>query len=119
MGKRADTAFLDPILDKIATCTLLSICSAEPANKAAVAGLTLASVVIAGVDFTKAAGDVSGRKVTVAQQAAMSIVASGSATHVVMDDATDLYITTCTSQLLTFGGTVTNPAFDVEIAASV
>jgi len=119
MGKKMDAPLIDGGLTAISGCTLLSICSAEPANKAAVAGLTLASVVINGTDFAIANGDTSGRKVTVAQQTDMSITASGTGNHVVIDNGTDLHVTTCTNQVLTSGGTVTAPAYDHEIAAPV
>lgn len=121
MGKAAPDTTLDPVLTKIATATRLCVCSAEPANFAGIAAVLLASVAVtpgdgAG-DFTIANGDVSGRKVTVAQQTAMAIAASGTATHIVLDDGAILtFVTTCTAQALTSGGTVTSPAWDVEIA---
>ncbi len=119
MAKAASDGFIDGGLDAIDGSTTLSVCSAEPANQAAIAGLALATVVIDGSDFTKANGDVSGRKVTVGQQTDVSISASGTANHVVIDDGTDFYATTCTSQALTSGGTVTVPAWDIEIADPV
>lgn len=119
MVKKADNPFIDGGLDAIALCTLLSVCSAEPANKAAVAGLTLASVALTGGDFVKADGDTNGRKVTVQQQLDMAISASGDANHVVIDNGADIYVTTCTTQTLTNGGTVTVPAWDIEISDPV
>jgi len=120
MAKFAEDVFIDGGLDRMDDCVLMSICSAQPANKAGVAAVTLASVALtAGAgngDYTKAAGDVSGRKLTVAQQAAISITASGTATHIVLDDGVNILGTTCTSQVLTIGGTVTVPAFKAEIA---
>lgn len=74
---------------------------------------------MAGGDYTKANGDTSGRKVTMAQKASINIHTSGTATHVALvDDAQKALqeVTTCTSQALTSGGTVTVPAFDHEIA---
>jgi hypothetical protein len=69
---------------------------------------------------TYADGDISGRKVTVAAQNGASVIASGTATHVVLatGGATDLirYITTCTSQALTSGNTANVGAWDVEVA---
>jgi len=79
----------------------------------------LANISMAGGDFTKANGDTSGRKVTVAQKADVSIHTTGDATHVALvdDDNKDLpLVTTCTTQTLTAGGTVTIPMFDDEIA---
>jgi len=116
MGKKMDDAFIDGGLLAIDNCTLMSVCSAEPLNKAGVAAVTLASVALTGVDFTIANGDASGRKVTVAQQTDISIAASGTGNHVVIDDGTNIMVTTCNAQSLTIGGTVTVPAFDHEIA---
>lgn len=116
MAKLADDTVLDAALDKIATATTLTVTSAEPTSFSDIANVALASGTISGADFTKANGDTSGRKVTIAQQADLSIGTSGTATHVVLDDgATMLYATTTTSQSLTSGGTVTVPSWDVEI----
>jgi hypothetical protein len=114
--KFAPQAVLDAPLDKIATATMLRVCSgsSNPADRAAAVSATLASTTMSSGDFTKAAG-ASGRKVTVAQKAAISITAGGDATCVVLDDGTDiLYVTTVTTQTLTAGGTVTVPSWDIE-----
>ena len=82
----------------------------------------LASQAMVGGDFTNADGDVSGRKVTVAQKNTVSIHTNGTATHVSqVDNATKslLTVTTCTSQVLTAGGTVTFPAHKHEVADPV
>lgn len=79
----------------------------------------LANDPVVGGDFVKANGDTSGRKVTVGQQADISVHTSGDATHVALvDDGSKLLllVTTCTTQTLTAGNTVTVPAFDDEIA---
>ena len=116
MGKAVSNGFLDGTLDNIAGSTSINVCSAEPANQAGIAAVSLADGTIGAGDFTKANGDTNGRKVTVAQQADLTIDTSGTATHVVIDDGTDIYVTTCTSIVLTSGGTVTIPAWDIEIA---
>ena len=121
MAKFASDNILDGLLDRVAVTTVLRVCSSQPADFAAAVTATLASVAMQGADFTKANGDTSGRKVTVAQQSAISISASGTATHVVLtkeDVSPSLleYGTTCTSQALTSGGTVTVPAWDIEVA---
>ena len=70
---------------------------------------------MAGGDYTKANGDVNGRKVTVAQKASVPIDVTGKATHVAICDGTNvLLVTTCTDQDLTSGGTVTIPTFKCE-----
>ncbi len=116
MGKAVSNGFLDGTLDNIATSTEMYVTSAEPANYAGISAVELADVTIDSGDFSKADGDTNGRKVTVAQQSSVTIDTSGTATHVVISDGTDIYVTTCTSQVLTSGGTVTIPSYDVEIA---
>ena len=121
MAKSISNAVLDAACSKIATCTTLSVCSAEPANFAGIAAVTLAAVTLTAGDgngdYTIADGTTNGRKVTVAQQASISITASNTATHIALDDGATLQaVTTCTSQALTSGGTVTVPAFKFEFA---
>lgn len=120
MAKACSDAYMDAMLSLIDDADTLTVCSAQPANVAGIAAVALASVALTpgagNGDFTLANGDTNGRKLTVAQQASMAITSSGDATHVVIDDGTNLYITTCTTQTLTSGGTVTCPAFDIEIA---
>lgn len=117
MAKFASDGSIDGGLDKIITFTAINICSAQPTSVAECDSLSLIPAhTLTGGDFTKANGDTSGRKVTVASQASLSIDVSGTATHVAINDGTDFYVTTCTSQALTSGGTVTIPAWDIEIA---
>lgn len=118
--KACSDAYMDAMLALIDDADTLTVCSAQPANVAGIAAVALASVALTpgagNGDFTLGNGDTNGRKLTIAQQAAISITASGDATHVVIDDGTNLYVTTCTSQTLTSGGTVTVPAWDIEVA---
>ena len=121
MAKDAPNATIDPMLTEIATATNLTVCSGQPANYAGIAAVALADVVLTAGDgngdFTIADGDTSGRKITIAAQADVTIDATGTATHLALDDGIDLiYVTTCTSQALTSGGTVTVPAWAVEVA---
>lgn len=120
MAKMLADAVLDQALIKIATCIHQVVCSSQPANYAGIAAVTLASkTVTAGDgngDWTIAAG--SQRKITTTQHTGVSITASGTATHIAYDDGTTLLaVTTCTSQALTSGGTVTIPAHKFEIAS--
>ena len=75
---------------------------------------------LTGGDFSNSDGDADGRKVTIAQQADVSIhTTKVDADHVALlnDTAKELTIvTTCTAQTLTQGNTVTFPAFDDEVA---
>lgn len=123
MAKAANDVFIDGGLDRIDDCVTLTVCSAQPANFAGIAAVALADVTLTagagGGDYTKADGDTNGRKLSVLQQTAVPIDTTGTATHVVLDDGTDIYVTTCTSQALTSGGTVTVPQWDIEIADPV
>lgn len=121
MSKWSNDSVLDAMLDKIATGTILTVCSAQPATRAeAVTTYKLADVVIDSGDFTKSNGSVSGRKVTIAQQDNADVDATGTATHVAVCDGSDvLYVTTCTSQVLTSGNKVTTPAWSIEVSDPV
>lgn len=121
MGKAANDAVMDAMLDEVALATLMIACTQEPTTRAeAVTTYALADVATAPGDFTKANGDVSGRKVTVAAKNAVPVDANGSATHIALVDATRLlYVTTCNTQGLTAGSTVDFPAWDVEVADPV
>lgn len=121
MAKFIPDAVLDVLLEEIATGTRLVVCSGQPTNYAGIASVALAEATLTpgdgNGDFTIGNGDVSGRKVTIAQQPDLSIDVSGDATHVSIDDGSSLLaVTTCTTQTLTEGGTVTVPAFDIEVS---
>lgn len=118
MAKAVADAVLDAALDKIATATIMTACSAEPTTRTeAVTTYALADVTIDSGDFANADGDTSGRKTTVAQQSGVTVDTTGTATHVALCDGSDLlYVTTCTSQSLTSGNTVTFNSWKVEIA---
>lgn len=118
MAKFANDSVLDALLDKVATGTILTVTSAQPTTRTeAVTTYKLADVVIDGTDFTKANGDTSGRKVTISSQDDVPVDTTGTATHVAICDGSSLlYVTTCTSQGLTAGNTVTVPAWKIEVA---
>lgn len=123
MAKFSLDANMDAMLAAIAASTKLYVCSAQPANFAGIAAVMLAEVVITAGDgngdFVIANGDVSGRKLRVLIQTAVTITNNGTATHValaVTGSSTLLYVTTCTSQALVNTGTVTVPEWDIEVA---
>ena len=121
MGKKVDDTVLDGAFNIIKNGAIRMVaCSAEPANYAGIAAVSLADVTVASGDFTIANGDTSGRKVTVAAKSAVLIDTSGTATHIVLHDNASVmhYVTTCTSQALTANGsnTVNFPSWDIEIA---
>lgn len=122
MAKFANDSVMDAALAKIATGVILTVCSAQPTTYAeATATYKLADVALTAGDgngdFTIANGDTNGRKVTISQQDNIPVDSTGTATHVaICDGSTLLLVTTCTSQGLTAGNTVTVPAFDDEIS---
>lgn len=119
MAKRAPAATIDVMFDYIDQCDRMSVCSSEPANFAAIAAATLATVnMTPNTDYTKAAGDVSGRKMTMAAKNGVAVTATGTATHIVLwlsTDSTLRYVTMCTSQALTSGNSVNIPAWKIEV----
>lgn len=118
MAKFANDSVLDALLDKVATGTILTVCSAQPTTRTeAVTTFKLADVTVDSGDFSKADGTPSGRRLTIAQQNNVPVDSNGTATHVAICDGSNLlYVTTCTSQVLTAGNTVTIPAWTVNIA---
>lgn len=115
MGKVVPDAQIDLML-AVPEGTKIHVCSAEPANYAGIAAVMLAEATIAG-SYTKANGDVSGRKNTLDAQATVPITSDGVASHVVVSDgaAAMKLATTCTGQALVSGGTVDVGAFAHEI----
>ena len=114
MSKFVPDAVIDLLLAGVATATLMNVTS----DVGTPTDLTnsLADVVMAGGDFV-IADDVSGRKVTIATKTNVPIDTTGTALHVVLSLAgTILDVTTCTSQVLTSGGTVTFPVWTHSIA---
>lgn len=119
MAKTVHDTVLDGAFDILDQADIMTACNAEPTTRTeAVTTFKLADVAMTpNTDFTKANGDTNGRKVTVAAKSAVAIDTTGTATHVALCNGSNLlYVTTCTSQLLTSGGTVDFPAWDVEIA---
>lgn len=121
MGKIVHDDVLDGALNIIKNnCTRMVVCTTQPTTYTeGNATYALADVTVSSTDFTVANGGTSGRKVTVAAKSAVTIDTSGTALHVALLDVSNsklLYVTTCTSQALTSGGTVDIPAWVIEIA---
>lgn len=123
MGKSVNDIVLDQALEYIqANGDRWCICNAEPTTYLeATDTFKLADVDVTAGDYTGASpGDVSGRKMRMNSKTAVPVDADGTATHVAIvktGTSTLLYVTTCTSQVLTSGNTVNMPAWDIEIAA--
>lgn len=122
MAKYANDDVMDAALHEIAEGNILTVCSAQPTNRTeAITTYKLADVALTpgdgNGDFTIGNGDTNGRKVTISQQDDIPVDSDGSATHIAICDGSRLLlVTTCTTQGLTGGNTVTVPAFDDEIA---
>jgi hypothetical protein len=106
---------------KMYVCTA-SISSASVPNYTKItvsAALTGAISMASLASVSLAAGDTSGRKLTVPQKASVAVTASGTAARICLVNSsgsgTVTYITTCTSQSLTSGNTVTVPPWDLEV----
>ena len=120
MAKAASNGFIDGGLTAIQGSTRITVQPSEPASIANITANTLATATgRTSGDYPISNGDTSGRKIDVAAESDISITASGTANHVAIDDGTDFYVTTCTAQALTSGGTVTVPTWDIEIADPV
>ena len=118
MAKWQLDAMLDAGLAYISSnVTQIFVCDTQPTTYAE-ASSTYALTSTETPTFTGPAnGDASGRKLTIDEEADMTITSTGTALHVALTSAdTLIYVTTCTSQALTSGGTVTIPAWDIEIA---
>ncbi|OGO12744.1 MAG: hypothetical protein A2Y53_04935 [Chloroflexi bacterium RBG_16_47_49] len=115
MAKSAHIDVLDGcglVID--ANANLMTACNAQPTTRTeAVTTFALADVAMAGADFTPAM-DGTGRMLTVSAKSAVPIDVTDTAIYIALVDATRLlYVTTCTSQLLTQGGTVDFPSFNI------
>jgi hypothetical protein len=122
MAKSIHDDVLDAALNYIKNnATRICVDNAEPTTYTqAITTYKLAIKTISSGDFTGPVnGDTNGRKITSNQQTGITVDTTGTATHVALADSANsklLLVTTCTSQSLTQGNTVTIPAFDDEIA---
>jgi hypothetical protein len=109
---------LDGAWDVLDQADIMTVCAGQPTTRTeAITTFKLADVAMTpNTDYTKANGTVSGRKVTMAAKSAVPVDSSGTGDHVALCDATRLlYVTTCTSQVLTAGNTVNIPAWSAEL----
>jgi len=125
MGKSVNDLVLDAALEYLLGNGLkLSVCEGEPttyehanSNKGTGTGKVLASVVMESGDYA-IADDTSGRKITMSEQADMTVDITGDADHVAIVDTVNsnlLYVTTCTQQTLTAANTVTAPSWKINL----
>lgn len=119
MSRRAENIFFAEGLNGIKNnVDKMVVCSQEPTTYAeANSTYALASVAMASGDFTIADGDVSGRKITVAQKTVTGS-ASGTGTHIALIDTINsnlYYVTTMTSVGISNGQNQDLKAFDIEL----
>ncbi len=102
----------------------LSVCEGAPttyehanSNKGTGTGKVLSSTALVSGNYSFA-DDTSGRKVTIAEQADITVDQTGDADHVAVVDTVNeelLFVTTCTLQTLTATNTVTFPAWKINV----
>ncbi len=125
MAKWQNDNMLDAALNYIKTnADEMILCSAQPTTYVeATATYDIADVAIASGDFTGPVdGDISGRKITVNTQVAINVDTIGDGNHIALVgtiDAVDtlLYVIT-TNTITVIAGTVTFPAWDIEVRDS-
>ena len=113
----------DAALAEVATATRMVVYGPSSTCAMTVASATLGSLAVTAMTAGDGNGDytiedgASGRKVTMGAQASLTVDTTGTATHICLDDGTDLLlVTTCTNQLLTAANTVTVPTFYFQIS---
>jgi hypothetical protein len=126
MAKTVHDDVLDGAFNILNDCDLMTVCDTQPTTFAEATtnsgggGFKLADVAMTpGTDYTISNGDTNGRKVRMAAKSAVPIDVSGTAIYIALTKSAGsllYYVTTCTSQVLTAGGTVDFPVWDVEIA---
>ena len=100
----------------------MSYCTAEPANFAGIAAVSVGSITqtpgVGNGHYSVANGDVSGRTITTAARTGINFTASGVVSHVALDDGINLLVVvTCTTKAVTVGGLGDSSAFKYEIGA--
>lgn len=112
-------AAMDALLDHIADgATVLHVCSGNPTTRAEALTNSLGNVAVDNTDYTKADGDTSGRKHTLAQQNIASASASGTAHCVALIDGTSTLfrvVDLTADQAVTSGNPITVSAHDHEV----
>ena len=102
------------------------VCTASVSSSSTVTYSTIVAAALTGAisqsalaSVAIATGDVSGRKLAVPAASSVTVTASGTAARVCLVNSSGsvaTYITTCTSQVLTSGNTVSVPSWKIEIA---
>lgn len=118
MAKWLNDSALDALLGVIDNGTIMTVCSAQPANRTeAVTTYALADVSLSGGDFSIGNGSPNGRTLTIASKSGVTVDATGTATHVAISDGSNLLaVTTCTSKGVDSGDTLNIPSWTVNVS---
>jgi hypothetical protein len=121
MAKATDAGVKDAaLLDVKNNVERLVVCSAQPANFAGVAAVTLGDVAFAAGDVTGPGDNGSAREQTYGAKSGINVDTSGNANHVALVDDTGtrlLLVTTISNaQEVTSGNTMSTAAFAHSIA---
>ena len=121
MAKTFNTTATDQAYDWVrARVTGIAVCNAQPTTYAqAFTTFNLAKTGMTSTGLTVAPGDAGGsaRKMTTQQKTGVSVLTTGAAKFIALFGSTGsvlLLVTTCTSQTVTTGNTLTIPAFKHE-----
>jgi len=121
MAKTILSTAVDAAYDYIrGKVTGIAVCNAQPTTYTqAYTTYMLAKVGLTSTGLTVAAGDAGGsaRKMTTTQKTGVSVSVTGAAKFIALFGSTSsllLLVTTCTSQQITTGNTLTIPAFKHE-----
>lgn len=117
MGKIINDTVYDQTLEYIqANAESLYLVAGAVSSLDDVTSQSLGFVSVASADFTIAAGDVSGRKITVAAKTGFSISQTSTLDHVVLvTSAAILFATTHAATSVTSGETRNSNAFKMEL----
>lgn len=122
MAKFLPDTTLDQALDYIAGCDLVVACDGQPSSYADATtdngsgGNALGETSASASDFSKAAGDTSGRKINYGGASDVDVDVDGTADHLAFvnnGDSTLRAVTTVTSQSVSAGGAMDFAAVDV------
>jgi hypothetical protein len=123
MAKSCNSLVIDALFNYIkgsADTITYTLCSTQPTTRTeAVTTNMLASTTLnKATELTLANGDTSGRKMTVSAKTGVPVTNSGTGQHVAICDATNLlFVTTCTSQAVSAGGTCDIGSWKDEVGA--
>ena len=88
MSKVISDTVYDAALDRAALANRMHLCNGQPTSWADVLTRSVGALTVNTTHFTKADGDTSGRKLTVAVQSGFSIIRTSTLDHVAFIDST-------------------------------